>query len=69
MKIQPSVIIKKLFLAGKMVTVNSELDFEAAGELAMEMNFDPVPEEKRTSSARCWRIRRIRRIPWFPDRR
>ena len=46
MKIQPSVIIKKLFLAGKMVTVNSELDFEAAGELAMEMNFDPVPEEK-----------------------
>ena len=46
MKIQPSVIIKKLFLAGKMVTVNSELDFEAAGELAMEMNFDPVHEEK-----------------------
>ncbi len=46
MKIQPSVIIKKLFLEGKMVTVNSELDFEAAGELAMEMNFDPVPEEK-----------------------
>jgi len=46
MKIQPSVIIKKLFLAGKMVTVNSELDFEAAGEIAMEMNFDPVPEEK-----------------------
>ncbi|MCI8744103.1 MAG: translation initiation factor IF-2 [Lachnospiraceae bacterium] len=46
MKIQPSVIIKKLFLAGKMVTVNSELDFDAAGELAMEMNFDPVPEEK-----------------------
>jgi len=46
MKIQPSVIIKKLFLEGKMVTVNSELDFEAAGELAMEMNYDPVPEEK-----------------------
>ncbi|MCI8418540.1 MAG: translation initiation factor IF-2 [Lachnospiraceae bacterium] len=46
MKIQPSVLIKKLFLAGKMVTLNSELDFESAGELAMEMNFDPVPEEK-----------------------
>ena len=46
MKIQPSVIIKKLFLEGKMVTVNSELDFDAAGELAMELNFDPVPEEK-----------------------
>ena len=46
MKIQPSVIIKKLFLEGKMVTVNSELDFDTAGEIAMEMNFDPVPEEK-----------------------
>ena len=46
MKIQPSVLIKKLFMSGKMVTINSELDFEAAGELAMEMNFDPVPEEK-----------------------
>ncbi len=46
MKIQPSVIIKKLFLAGKMLTVNSELDFESAGEIALEYNFDPEPEEK-----------------------
>lgn len=46
MKIQPSVIIKKLFLEGKMLTVNSELDFEAAGEIALEYNFDPEPEEK-----------------------
>ncbi len=46
MKIQPSAIIKKLFLAGKMLTVNSELDFESAGEIAMEYNFDPEPEEK-----------------------
>lgn len=46
MKIQPSAIIKKLFLAGKMLTVNSELDFESAGEIALEYNFDPEPEEK-----------------------
>ena len=46
MKIQPSAIIKKLFLEGKMLTVNSELDFEAAGEIAMEYNFDPEPEVK-----------------------
>lgn len=46
MKIQPSAIIKKLFLAGKMLTVNSELDFDAAGEIAMEYNFDPEPEVK-----------------------
>ena len=36
MKIQPSAIIKKLFLEGKMLTVNSELDFDSAGEIAME---------------------------------
>ena len=46
MKIQPSTIIKKLFLEGKMLTVNSELDFEAAGEIALEYNFDPEPEVK-----------------------
>ncbi len=46
MKIQPSAIIKKLFLEGKMLTVNSELDFESAGEIALEYNFDPEPEEK-----------------------
>ena len=46
MKIQPSAIIKKLFLEGKMLTVNSELDFEAAGEIALEYNFEPEPEVK-----------------------
>ncbi len=46
MKIQASTIIKKLFLEGKMLTVNSELDFESAGEIALEYNFDPEPEEK-----------------------
>lgn len=38
MKVQPSVIIKKLFLEGKMVTVNSEIDFDTAEEIALEYN-------------------------------
>lgn len=36
MKIQPSVIVKKLFLQGKIVTVNQEVDFATAEEIAME---------------------------------
>ena len=36
MKIQPSVIIKKLFLQGQIVTVNSEISFEEAEEIAIE---------------------------------
>jgi len=34
--IQPSVIVKKLFLQGKMVTPNTELSYEEAEEIAME---------------------------------
>ena len=33
---QPSVIVKKLFLAGKMVTPNTDLSYEEAEEIAME---------------------------------
>ncbi len=36
MKIQPSIIVKKLFLQGKIVTVNQEITFEQAEEIAME---------------------------------
>ena len=36
MKIQPSVIVKKLFLQGKVVTVNQEIDYETAEEIALE---------------------------------
>ncbi len=36
MKIQPSVIVKKLFLQGKIVTVNQEIEFDTAEEIAME---------------------------------
>lgn len=36
MKLQPSVIIKKLFLQGQIVTVNSEISFEDAENIAIE---------------------------------
>ncbi|MCM1162390.1 MAG: translation initiation factor IF-2 [Roseburia sp.] len=36
MKIQPSAIVKKLFLQGQVVTVNQEIDYETAEEIAIE---------------------------------
>ncbi len=36
MKIQPSAIIKKLFLQGQIVTVNSEISFEDAENIAID---------------------------------
>ncbi len=44
MKIVPSVIIKKLFMQGKIVTVNQEIDYETAEEIAME--FDVLCEKE-----------------------
>ncbi|MBR1390625.1 MAG: translation initiation factor IF-2 [Lachnospiraceae bacterium] len=46
MKVQASEIIKKLFLKGQMVTVNQEIDYESAEELALEFNCIAEPEEK-----------------------
>ena len=46
MKIQASTIIKKLFLEGVMVTVNQEIDFEKAEEIALEFNCIAEKEEK-----------------------
>ncbi len=36
MKMQPSVIVKKLFMEGKIVTVNQEISYEDAENIAME---------------------------------
>ena len=36
MKLQPSVIVKKLFLEGRIVTVNQEISYEDAENIAME---------------------------------
>ena len=38
MKIQPAAIVKKLFLQGTMVTVNQEIDYDTAEEIALEFN-------------------------------
>ena len=46
MKVQPAVIVKKLFLKGTMVTVNQEVDYEQAEEIALEFNCICEPEEK-----------------------
>ena len=44
MKIVPSVIVKKLFMQGKIVTVNQEVDYDTAEEIAME--FDVLCEKE-----------------------
>ena len=46
MKLQPSAIVKKLFLQGQIVTLNSEIDFEKAEEIAMEYEVLCEKEEK-----------------------
>ena len=37
-KVTPAVIIKKLFMAGQMVTINTEFTFDEAAEIALEYN-------------------------------
>ncbi len=44
MKIVPSVIVKKLFMQGKIVTVNQEIDYDTAEEIALE--FDVLCEKE-----------------------
>ena len=44
MKVVPSVIVKKLFMQGKIVTVNQEIDYDTAEEIAME--FDVLCEKE-----------------------
>ncbi len=44
MKIQPSAIVKKLFLQGQIVTVNQEITYETAEEIAIE--YDIICEQE-----------------------
>ena len=44
MKMQPAAIIKKLFLEGKVYTVNQELDYDTAADIAL--GFDVIAEEE-----------------------
>ncbi len=44
MKLQPSAIVKKLFLKGEILTVNSEISFDKAEEIAIE--YDIICEKE-----------------------
>ena len=46
MKMQPSAIVKKLFLEGTMITVNQEIDYETAAEIALGFDIIANEEEK-----------------------
>ena len=46
LKLQPSTIVKKLFLKGQIVTLNTELTFEQAEEIALEYDVICTMEEK-----------------------
>ena len=46
MKMTASTLVKKLFLEGKMVTVNTELDFDSAEEIALGYEIMCEKEEK-----------------------
>ncbi|MDD3338792.1 MAG: translation initiation factor IF-2 [Lachnospiraceae bacterium] len=46
MKMQPSVIVKQLFLEGILVTVNHEIDYEKAEEIALGYDIIAEPEVK-----------------------
>ena len=43
-RLQPSAIVKKLFMQGKVVTINQEIDYDTAEEIAME--FDVLCEKE-----------------------
>ncbi len=45
MKIQPAAIIKKLFMQGQILTVNQEVDFETAENIAIEFEIICEKEE------------------------
>ena len=44
MKMQPAAIIKKLFLEGKIVTVNQEISYEDAENIAID--YDIICEKE-----------------------
>ena len=46
MKVQAGEIIKKLFLAGQIVTLNNEISYEKAAEIALDYNIIAELEEK-----------------------
>ena len=61
MKLQPSVIVKKLFLKGQMVTLNQEIDYDQAEEIAMEFDVLCEKEEKADVEAK------LGAVAWLPE--
>ena len=45
-KVPVAQLIKKMFMSGKLLNVNSDLDFDSAAEIALEYNFIAEEEEK-----------------------
>ena len=45
-KREPAEIVKKLFMQGKIVTVNQEIDYETAEEIALEFRCALVKKKK-----------------------
>ena len=43
---QPAALVKDLFMKGKMVTLNNELTYDQAEEIAMDYNIVAEQEEK-----------------------
>ena len=69
MKMQPSVIVKKLFLEGIMVTVNQEIDFEKAQEIALGYDIIAEPEEKVDVIEELLKEEEEEEARWCPDLR
>ena len=46
MKLQPAALVKSLFMKGTMMTINAELTFEQAEEIALEVNYIGEKEVK-----------------------
>ncbi|MDD6436337.1 MAG: translation initiation factor IF-2 [Clostridiales bacterium] len=46
MKIQPSTIVKKLFMKGTLVTINQEIEYQMAEEIAMDFDVLCEPEKE-----------------------
>ena len=68
MKMQPAAIIKKLFLEGKIVTVNQEISYEDAENIAIDYDIICEKEVKvDVIEELLKRMRKQTRI-WFPDR-
>ncbi len=46
LKLSGAQLVKKMFLSGKVVTINSDLDFDTAADIALEYNYIAEEEEK-----------------------